>query len=134
MSSIVWLSEPGRGLVRSKRPGQLRMAQHVEAIAEAEELPAIAVVQAGTGTGKSLALLVPTVGSKKVRRVVYSTGKKALQKQVTEDDLPRVTQLVANRPFAKRLGKGNYVCQLRYDDFIGSGAEKHDAELLGRFR
>lgn len=128
MSNIVWLEDPGRGLVRSTRPGQLTMARHVAKVAESK---GIAVVQAGTGTGKSLAALVPAAASS-VKRIVYSTGKKTLQAQVM-GDLKNIYEKVAKRPYAKRLGKGNYVCQVRLGDFLGNAPARFDAELVDRF-
>ncbi|WP_425590977.1 DEAD/DEAH box helicase, partial [Candidatus Neomicrothrix sp.] len=66
-----------------ERPGQVTMAQAVaKAIADERHL----VVQAGTGTGKSLAYLVPAVLSG--RRTVVATATKALQDQLAEVDLP----------------------------------------------
>lgn len=66
-----------------ERPGQVQMARAVaEAIADERHL----VVQAGTGTGKSLAYLVPAVLSGK--RTVVATATKALQDQLFEVDLP----------------------------------------------
>src|SRR5258707_14921788 len=65
------------------RPGQLEMAEAVEAaLAEKKHL----IVEAGTGTGKTLAYLVPTLLSG--RRVVISTGTKNLQEQLFYKDGP----------------------------------------------
>ncbi|HXE04971.1 MAG TPA: DEAD/DEAH box helicase, partial [Bryobacteraceae bacterium] len=65
------------------RPGQLEMAEAVEsALAERRHL----IVEAGTGTGKTLAYLVPAILSGK--RVVISTGTKNLQEQLFFKDIP----------------------------------------------
>src|SRR3954453_21516177 len=65
------------------RPGQLEMAEAVEsALAEKKHL----LVEAGTGTGKTLAYLIPAILSGK--RVVISTGTKNLQEQLFYKDLP----------------------------------------------
>jgi ATP-dependent DNA helicase DinG len=99
------------------RPGQQAMA---EAVAEAFETKRHLLVQAGTGTGKSLAYLVPAV----VRAlrdddadgpVVVATATLALQSQLVERDLPGlapVAEAVLDRPFTWAVAKGrsNYAC------------------------
>jgi ATP-dependent DNA helicase DinG len=105
------------------REGQVRMATAVaQAVADGEHL----LVQAGTGTGKSLAYLVPSllVGGP----VVVSTATLALQHQLVEHDLPRladaVTPLLGRRPtFAVLKGRHHYLCLAKLD---GSGAEEAD--------
>src|ERR1700748_1738125 len=70
------------------RPGQVEMAIAVdEALAENRKL----IVEAGTGTGKTLAYLVPALLSE--RRVVISTGTKALQEQLYFKDIPFLQSL-----------------------------------------
>lgn len=98
----------------TRRDGQRHMADAVStAIAEERHL----AVQAGTGTGKSLAYLVPSlehaVGSG--QRVVVSTATIALQRQLIERDLPRVSEAVADSlgrdpSFAILKGRNNYLC------------------------
>ena len=76
-------SVTGRLPAHEDRPGQVRMAEAVaDAIADKRHL----VVQAGTGTGKSLAYLVPAIASGK--RVVVATATKALQDQLADKELP----------------------------------------------
>jgi len=98
----------------SERPGQMDMAT---AVAHAFEAGEHLVVQAGTGTGKSLAYLVPAI----VRSlsddapVVVSTATIALQRQLVERDLPRLADSLAHflprRPrFALLKGRRNYLC------------------------
>jgi ATP-dependent DNA helicase DinG len=95
------------------RPGQLEMAEAVaRAIASRRNL----VVQAGTGTGKSLAYLVPAIRAG--RRVVVATATKALQDQLANKDLPFVASL---RPpgsfsFAVLKGRSNYLCRQRVSE------------------
>ncbi len=97
-----------------RRDGQHRMALAVgEAIATGEHL----AVQAGTGTGKSLAYLVPAVRHAVLadERVVVSTATLALQRQVTSRDLPLVVGALGERlPRAPRVvllkGWHNYLC------------------------
>ena len=79
------------------------------------------VVQAGTGTGKSLAYLVPAALSGK--KVVIATATKALQDQLAEKDLPQVDAglgLPAPLDFAVLKGRSNYVCRQRVAE-VGSG-------------
>src|SRR6266545_4776440 len=69
------------------RPGQVQMAEAVEfALSESKHL----VVEAGTGTGKTLAYLVPAILSGK--RIVVSTGTKNLQEQLFFKDVPFLQQ------------------------------------------
>ncbi len=98
------------------RDAQLRMAELVErAVAEA----GIALVEAGTGTGKTLAYLVPAILSGK--KVVVSTGTKTLQDQIMQRDLPFL-ELHLGVPVSAACMKGlsNYLCLRRYDEFVHS--------------
>ncbi len=108
---------PGGGLAGAiphfeDRPEQRRMAAAVTA-AIADDRPLL--VEAGTGTGKTLAYLVPALASGK--RVVVSTGTRALQDQIVRHDLPLLRQIVA-RPFVAVAlkGIGNYVCKRKLDE------------------
>jgi hypothetical protein len=91
------------------RAGQRRMATLVaEAIASGRHL----VVQAGTGTGKSLAYLVPAILSE--RKVVVATATKALQDQLATKDLPFLAEhLDVPVRFAVLKGRSNYLCLQR---------------------
>ena len=100
------------------RPEQQEMCR---AVAEAMVTRTHLVVQAGTGTGKSLAYLVPAVLSGK--KVVVATATKALQDQLAEKDLPQVEAglgLPAPLDFAVLKGRSNYVCRQRVAE-VGSG-------------
>ncbi|MYV54035.1 ATP-dependent DNA helicase [Streptomyces sp. SID3212] len=93
-----------------ERPGQVTMA---EAVAEAIDAPSHLLVQAGTGTGKSLGYLVPALAHGE--RVVVATATLALQRQLVERDLPRTVDalhpLLRRRPeFAMLKGRSNYLC------------------------
>ncbi|MEI2732491.1 MAG: ATP-dependent DNA helicase [Dermatophilaceae bacterium] len=97
-----------------RRPGQEQMAQAVAAAIESGEH---LLVQAGTGTGKSLAYLVPAVihAFDTGRAVVVATATLALQAQVIDRDLPMLAAslepLLGRRPtFAMVKGRRNYVC------------------------
>ncbi len=77
------------------------------------------VVQAGTGTGKSLAYLVPAVLSGK--KVVVATATKALQDQLAEKDLPLVDRgLGLTFSYAVLKGRSNYICRQRVNE-VGHG-------------
>jgi ATP-dependent DNA helicase DinG len=93
------------------REAQQAMAAAVEeAIADRQML----VAEAGTGTGKTYAYLVPALMSGK--RVIVSTGTKALQDQLFHRDLPRVRAVLGARLSAALLkGRANYLCLHRLD-------------------
>ncbi|NVI98671.1 ATP-dependent DNA helicase [Myxococcus sp. AM009] len=95
------------------RPEQLQMARAVErAFAERSYL----LAEAGTGTGKTLAYLVPALLSG--RRVVVSTATKTLQDQIFFKDLPLMREKMGLRFEAAYLkGRSNYLCLHRYDAF-----------------
>jgi ATP-dependent DNA helicase DinG len=93
-----------------QRDGQVQMATEVaEAMEEGRHL----LVQAGTGTGKSLGYLVPAMLHDK--RVVVATATLALQHQLVERDLPRLVEAVKHVPgldtsYAVLKGRSNYAC------------------------
>ncbi|MBV6431901.1 MAG: hypothetical protein IANPNBLG_02034 [Bryobacteraceae bacterium] len=94
------------------RPGQLEMAEAVEsALQDKRHL----IVEAGTGTGKTLAYLVPAILSG--RRVVVSTGTKNLQEQLYHKDIPFLRQQFAE-PLRVSLmkGRGNFLCRQKLYD------------------
>ena len=98
----------------SRRPGQMAMAQAVSTALDSERHLA---VQAGTGTGKSLAYLVPAIRHAQATdsTVIVSTATLALQRQLVERDLPRLVEalepLLPRTPtFAIQKGRSNYLC------------------------
>ncbi len=94
------------------RPGQLAMAEAVEsALADRKHL----IVEAGTGTGKTLAYLVPAILSGK--RIVVSTGTKNLQEQLFFKDIPFLQQHFP-RPLrvCYMKGRNNYACRQKIYD------------------
>ena len=117
------------GIGGSERPGQVSMAEAVEhAIETGEHL----AVQAGTGTGKSLAYLVPAIRYAVMARstVVVATATIALQRQLIDRDLPRLVTalrpLLGQEPtFAILKGRRNYLCLHRQRG--GPGDEPQDA-------
>jgi ATP-dependent DNA helicase DinG len=130
-SSVVDLLGPGGPLARGlgayeERPGQLEMARAVErTLAEDRVL----LCEAGTGTGKTLAYLVPAILSGK--KVVVSTATRALQEQIFTKDLPLVADLFGLAPRAALMkGLGNYLCLRRWREFSASA----EAARPGRAR
>ena len=114
----------------AERPGQVAMAEAVE---RSLESGAHLAVQAGTGTGKSLAYLVPAavhaLGSGEP--VVVATATIALQRQLIDRDLPRLsgalTPLLGRAPvFAILKGRRNYLCLYR----LKSGAPEEPGDML----
>src|ERR1039457_5212462 len=109
----------GRGGTLSKwhpnyefRSGQVEMAEAVEsALADKRHL----IVEAGTGTGKTLAYLVPALLSRK--RIIVSTGTKPLQEQLFFKDVPFLQQHFA-RPLkvCYMKGRNNYACRQKIYD------------------
>src|SRR3954465_8120093 len=92
-----------------ERPQQLEMAQAIQA---AIDSTGVLVAEAGTGTGKTFAYLVPALlaGGK----VIVSTGTKTLQDQLFDRDLPAVREALACGTSAALLkGRSNYVCLYR---------------------
>lgn len=119
----------------ARRDGQLAMA---EAVGEAIENDHHLAVQAGTGTGKSLAYLVPALrhAVDTDETVVVSTATIALQRQLTERDLPRLagalTKPLGREPsFAILKGRANYLCLNKIHS--GVADEDPNAELFDAF-
>src|ERR671939_31773 len=73
------------------------------------------VVEAGTGTGKTLAYLVPAARSG--LKVVVSTATKTLQEQLADKDVPLLRALGIDARFAFLKGRQNYLCLLRKEQF-----------------
>jgi ATP-dependent DNA helicase DinG len=102
---------PGGLLARSPlpyeyRPGQMEMAKAVErALAEHRHL----IVEAGTGTGKTLAYLLPALRTG--QRVIVSTGTKALQDQLYFRDVPFLETLLGELRVCYMKGRANYLCR-----------------------
>ncbi|MFN7828037.1 MAG: ATP-dependent DNA helicase [Acidobacteriota bacterium] len=93
------------------RQGQLAMA---EAVAKALESRRHLLVEAGTGTGKTLAYLIPAIATG--RRIVVSTGTKNLQEQLYYKDIPFLQKVLPQTFRATYLkGRSNYVCLQRLE-------------------
>ena len=93
---------------------------------------AIAVIQAGTGVGKSLAYSVPAIAMALARgtRVLISTATVALQEQLVHKDVPQLAARM-EQPFAFALakGRGRYVCKLKLERLAGGGSGGGDDDL-----
>ncbi|HTV06077.1 MAG TPA: ATP-dependent DNA helicase [Acidobacteriaceae bacterium] len=111
LPSLYEFFAPGGVLARSELPyefrkGQLEMAQAVErALDENRHL----IVEAGTGTGKTLAYLLPALRSG--RRVIISTGTKNLQEQLFFKDVPFLESLLGPLRVCYMKGRANYICR-----------------------
>ena len=116
--SLRELLGPGGALSRvlsayEARSPQLAMAAQVEhALARGRAL----VVEAGTGTGKTLAYLLPAARSG--LKVVISTATKTLQEQLADKDVPLLRALGVDAKFAFLKGRQNYLCLLRFEQFL----------------
>ena len=129
------------------RPGQRQMAEQVartlsqaslpsdpaDSLAQGEpanERRAIAIIQAGTGVGKSLAYSAPAVAMALARgtRVVISTATVALQEQLVNKDLPALAaRLPGGFRFALAKGRGRYVCKFKLER-LAAGADATEAD------
>lgn len=114
------------------RSAQLEMAQAVaQAIAQGQCL----VAEAGTGTGKTLAYLIPALLSGK--KIIVSTGTKNLQEQLFRKELPAIRSALA-MPFRAALlkGRGNYLCHYRLQNALQAGFHyrREDAAALETIR
>ncbi len=118
------------GIGGAERPGQVAMAEAVEkSLRDGGHL----AVQAGTGTGKSLAYLVPAIAHAMSTgtAVVVATATIALQRQLIDRDLPRLSEalapLLGREPVSAILkGRRNYLCLHR----LKSGAPEEPADML----
>jgi ATP-dependent DNA helicase DinG len=109
------------------RPGQERMAELVTAAIDARRH---LVVQAGTGTGKTLAYLVPAITSG--ARTVVATATKALQDQLATKDLPFLAATLPTAfEWAVLKGRSNYVCLQRLREVQGADGDQLELEGIG---
>jgi ATP-dependent DNA helicase DinG len=99
------------------RPSQIRMA---EAVYEALDGQNHAIIEAGTGTGKTIAYLLPALLHG--RRILVSTGTKTLQDQIFYKDIPLLESII-ERPIraAYLKGRSNYLCRLKLEQAHAEG-------------
>ena len=121
MPSAAELLGPDGPLARSlpayeARPAQLEMARAVESALASDR---VLICEAGTGTGKSLAYLVPALLSGK--KVIVSTATRALEEQIFWKDLPLIERALGLRVKAALMkGISNYLCRRRLAEFRSS--------------
>ncbi|HXY41235.1 MAG TPA: DEAD/DEAH box helicase, partial [Vicinamibacteria bacterium] len=108
-----------------ERPAQRKLS---EAVAEVLDAGGLLLAEAGTGTGKTLAYLLPAV--ELGRRVVVSTGTKNLQDQLVSKDIPILAQALGRElQVAVMKGRANYLCLLRFASFSKAGTFRRLEEL-----
>lgn len=122
----------------SPRQAQLDMALEV---AKAIELKSSLIVEAGTGTGKTFAYLIPALIANKAHaekdagqlKIIVSTGTKNLQEQLFHKDLPLIRKaLTSNAQVALLKGRANYLCIYRLEQYQQSRGQL-DAQTLADF-
>lgn len=137
MTALAEVFRPGGTLARAlagfvARPSQLRMAERIaRAFADRERL----LIEAGTGTGKTFAYLVPALTSG--LRVLISTGTRTLQDQLYSRDIPLLAGALGRPLFTALLkGRANYLCRLKLSGGAAQGALFADGEqgLLAEIR
>ena len=111
------LLEPGGALARVLPNYEPRLAQlqMMNLVQDALSQSRAAVVEAGTGTGKTLAYLLPAARSG--LKIVVSTATKNLQEQLAEKDVPLLKALGVDAKVAFLKGRQNYLCLLRFEQF-----------------
>jgi ATP-dependent DNA helicase DinG len=108
-----------------ERPAQRRLSEAVDGVLREGGL---LLAEAGTGTGKTLAYLLPAVDLG--RRVVVSTGTKNLQEQLIAKDIPLLARALGrDLSVAVMKGRGNYLCLLRHRSFGQAGSFRRLDEI-----
>ena len=114
----------------SPRQAQTDMALNV---ANAIEQQSSLIVEAGTGTGKTFAYLIPaflSLNPKNAKKIVVSTGTKNLQEQLFHKDIPLIKKaLASNAQVALLKGRSNYLCNYRLGQYQDSRGQL-DAQML----
>jgi ATP-dependent DNA helicase DinG len=114
------------------RPGQIRMAI---AVADAIDARHHLCVEAGTGTGKTLAYLLPCIHSQK--RVIVSTGTRNLQEQLFFKDIPFLERALGRKlSVCYMKGRSNYLCLKKLGEIDGEGYlfSPHDPQYLAAIK
>ncbi len=114
----------------SPRQAQTDMALDV---AQAIDKQSSLIVEAGTGTGKTFAYLIPaflSLNPKNPKKIVVSTGTKNLQEQLFHKDIPLIKKaLASNAQVALLKGRANYLCNYRLEQYQNSRGQL-DAQML----
>lgn len=116
--------------MQSKRPPQIAMH---DAVAQVLREGGVGFSQAPTGVGKSLAYLTAlreAIEAKQITRAVVATAKKTLQTQLFGKDLPALAKLAPFR-FASLKGRANYVCKLRFGEFLADDSAVYEHREFG---
>jgi ATP-dependent DNA helicase DinG len=102
-----------------------------EAVERVLQQGGLLLVEAGTGTGKTISYLAPAARLR--ARVVVSTGTKNLQEQIVQKDLPLLARALGQRVnVAVMKGRANYLCKLRFESFSRQGTftKREEISLL----
>ena len=106
------------------RNGQLTMAKAWQDTVYGKADERVLVCEAGTGTGKTFAYLIPAILSQKT--VVISTASKALQDQLVQKDLPNLFDILNLRPdFMSLKGFSNYLCRRKFEEVSDEFVKTH---------
>ncbi len=115
------------------RAAQIEMAEKIAAAIDSQQN---LIAEAGTGTGKTFAYLIPAILSRK--KVIVSTGTKNLQDQLFSKDIPLIRKALARIPFKASLlkGRANYLCTYRLEQALNSafGYSQEDAVALAKIK
>ena len=129
----------GNGALANAIPGYLPRAAQIEmaqSIANAIEIQQHLIAEAGTGTGKTFAYLIPAILSRK--KVIVSTGTKNLQDQLFNKDIPLIRKALTRTPFKASLlkGRANYLCTYRLEQALNTayGYSQEDAAALAKIK
>ncbi len=130
---MIDLLAPGGGLERAIPHYEDRAEQRAmsEAVGRALEAERPLIVEAGTGTGKTLAYLIPALQSGK--RIVVSTGTRALQDQIARHDVPLLRSILT-KPFSAVVLKGisNYVCKRKLAELVSHASLRSADSLVAK--
>lgn len=120
------------GVLSKNIPGYLPRAIQLEmalAIAQALDHKQVLIAEAGTGTGKTYAYLIPSLLSGK--KVIISTGTKNLQDQLFHRDIPRIRNVLGiPLKIAVLKGRANYICQHRLNTYLQTRFISDDATKI----
>lgn len=123
------------GVIKGYQPRPLQQ-EMAAAIAKAIETEQNLIAEAGTGTGKTFAYLVPAILADK--KTIVSTGTKNLQDQLFSKDIPLIREALKSHPFVPALlkGRANYLCTYRLENALHNaiGYSKDDAAALAQIK
>jgi ATP-dependent DNA helicase DinG len=111
VDAIELLSDPKLGFVKEIRPGQIQYAETLTTMLN-EMGHRVAMLEGGCGVGKSFGYLLPAILRGGAHRIIVATGKKSLQDQLANKDLPYLQRMLGKpNSFVALKGKSNYICQ-----------------------